>query len=208
MVSSVELACDFPSGCISTQRDRRDLDPQGFTRVRGFIGDRLVQWAGRLGPGSQPPTDLRPTRHEVDLLAAKREFARVVLGMFGTSHSFYPLRFSISRAQVGGQAYDWIDGTAVDGFLIRLSLDRQTHLPVMVSWQAPGLAAGDTLERPLSRRVNVEHLLRFADYKLMNGVRVPMRIEHVVDGSVFEQTTFTEYRINEPIDPTRFEIPR
>jgi len=69
------------------------------------------------------------------LIANKKEFARLALGMFAMSPAAYPVEFSD-----GGQAEspdgkaDVIDVKGEGGFAAKLFIDAQTHLPLMLSW--------------------------------------------------------------------------
>jgi len=69
------------------------------------------------------------------LVANKKEFAKLALGMFAISPSAYPVEFA-----GGGQAEspdgkaDVIDVKGEGGFAAKLFVDAQTHLPLMLSW--------------------------------------------------------------------------
>jgi len=69
------------------------------------------------------------------LVANKKEFAKLALGMFAISPSAYPVEFAD-----GGQAEspdgkaDVIDVKGEGGFAAKLFVDAQTHLPLMLSW--------------------------------------------------------------------------
>jgi hypothetical protein len=69
------------------------------------------------------------------LVANKKEFAKLALGMFATSPAAYPVELAD-----GGQAEspdgkaDVIDVKGDGGFAAKLFIDAQTHLPLMLSW--------------------------------------------------------------------------
>jgi hypothetical protein len=69
------------------------------------------------------------------LVANKKEFAKLALGMFAMSPAAYPVELSD-----GGQAEspdgkaDVIDVKGEGGFAAKLFIDAQTHLPLMLSW--------------------------------------------------------------------------
>jgi hypothetical protein len=50
-----------------------------------------------------------------------------------------------------------------------------------------------------------EQRLFFADYKDVDGLKLPFRIRRAVGAETTEETTFDRYRINAKVDPRRFE---
>jgi hypothetical protein len=50
-----------------------------------------------------------------------------------------------------------------------------------------------------------EQRLFFADYKDVDGLKLPFRIRRAVGSETTEETTFDRYRINAKVDPRRFE---
>ena len=73
----------------------------------------------------------------------KQDFVRLTLGMFAASFSSYPLTFTyVGEAEAPQGRADVIEAKAPPNFTLRLFVNSQTHLPIMVSWQAPGRPGG------------------------------------------------------------------
>jgi hypothetical protein len=53
-----------------------------------------------------------------------------------------------------------------------------------------------------------EHRLYFADYRDVDGIKLPFRLRRGIGTSTTEETTFDRFRINAKIDPRRFEVRR
>jgi len=51
----------------------------------------------------------------------------------------------------------------------------------------------------------VENRLYFADYRETDGVQFPFRLRRAVGPDTIEETTFDRFKINQKIDPRRFE---
>ncbi len=51
----------------------------------------------------------------------------------------------------------------------------------------------------------VEQRLFFADYREVDGLRLPFRIRRAAGAETTEETTFDRFRINARIDPRRFD---
>ena len=92
---------------------------------------------GGMGPGGRPggpPVDPRRMR----LLQVKQDFAKLTLGMFATSFPAYPLTFTLAgQAEAPQGKADVIDIKGEGNLALRLFVNSQTHLPIMVSWTTP-----------------------------------------------------------------------
>jgi hypothetical protein len=51
-----------------------------------------------------------------------------------------------------------------------------------------------------------EQRLYFSDYREIDGIKLPFRLRRGVGTSTTEETTFDRFRINQKIDPRRFEV--
>jgi hypothetical protein len=59
--------------------------------------------------------------------------------------------------------------------------------------------------RSKAQTTPVEHRLYFADYREVDGVRLPFRLRRAMGTETTEETTFDRFRINTRIDPRKFE---
>jgi hypothetical protein len=85
-------------------------------------------------------------------------------------------------------------GPGPANFTVRLFVYRDTHLPIMLSWQA------------MLQGKPVEQRLYYADYREVDGVRWPFRLRRSTGSDTTEETVFDRYRINPKIDPRKFEV--
>jgi len=124
---------------------RRDEFPAQDTgpTTSGFNGDRAVQIPAPLPPvaraGGPPP----PTAQQLELaargrvVAAKQDFARLMLGLFASSYPSHPLTFAyVGQAEAPQGKADVVDVKGPADFAARLFISAETHLPIMLSWQA------------------------------------------------------------------------
>ena len=123
-------------------------------RNSGFNGGQVIDEVDRppslagggvvhlriAGPGGVTDPEKLTAEQKVEfdqkrLVANKKEFAKLALGMFATSPAAYPVELSD-----GGQAEspdgkaDVIDVKGEGGFSAKLFIDAQTHRPLMLSW--------------------------------------------------------------------------
>jgi hypothetical protein len=87
---------------------------------------------GAAPPG--PPPDPRKAR----VTTVKQDFVRLTLGMFAASFSSYPVTFRhIGQAEAPQGKADVLEVKGPGTFLLKLFINSETHLPVMVSWTVP-----------------------------------------------------------------------
>jgi hypothetical protein len=156
-----EISCELPDKFV-----RKDEVPAQDTdlTMTGFRGDDLIQFPqappGRVGGppappgrdtplptgrgGAAPPVDGRgrggppPSPMQQRLASIKQDFARLMLGTFATSFPSYPLTFKYAaQGEAPEGRADILDVTGPANFAARLVVQRDTHLPVMLTWQVP-----------------------------------------------------------------------
>jgi hypothetical protein len=177
-----------------SRRDEIPAQDSGPT-TNGFNGDRLVQIPK---PSSPLPEAAAASR----VIAVKQDFARLMLGLFVSSYSSYPLTFTyFAQAEAPQGKADVLDVKGPSSFAARLFVHAETHLPIMVSWEA-GAPLDGGRGKPAGP---IEHRLYFAEYREVDGLQVPFRIRHAVGPETTEETTFDRVRINARVDPRRFD---
>lgn len=99
-------------------------------------GAMIVRRLETNGPGGPPPTpEAQAQQRERRLGEARKEFARLTLGIFASSFAGYPLTFAYAgKADSPDGTADVLDVSAAGGFKARLFVDTTTRLPLMFSW--------------------------------------------------------------------------
>ena len=175
----------------------------------GFVGDALVLIPRPVPPPPKPGAPARPPGAEEAMLRgrlmnARQDFVRLLLGMFAGSTPAFPLTYSyVGQAEAPQGKADVIDVKGPNNFSARLFIAGDTKLPIMLSWTAPGPGAGGppgAAAKPMP-----EQRLFFADYRDVDGLKLPFRIRRAVGSETTEETTFDRYRINARVDPRRFD---
>lgn len=226
------------------------MGPTSIYRHSGFDGDTVIDWIDSppslAGGGNvvirmnwqsadADSADVTPEqvmeRQARALEVNRQDFARLSLGLFAAAPASYPLDFRHAGvAESPDGRADIIVATGPNGFAVNLFVDATTHLPLMVSWQAPepievvsegGPGEGTRVVRRLeggpgpgastpgmamaSERSLVEHRLVFADYKTFDGgVKLPTRLQRVIAGRTVEETSFERVRVNQRLDGRAF----
>jgi len=148
-----ELALELPDKYLM-RSVMAAMGNMSIYRNTGFNGGQVIEEIDRppslsggmvmirvAGPGGTPtdPEKMTPEQKaEFDqkrLLANKKEFAKIALGMFAASPAAFPLELSDGgQAESADGKADVIDVKGEGGFVARLFIDSQTHLPLMLSW--------------------------------------------------------------------------
>ena len=229
-----EIACELPDKYV--RKDEIPAQESGPTSV-GFSGDNLIQ----VPPQAAPPVQGRPggapapTPEQLDaarrarVIGVKQDFARLVLGMFAASFSGYPLTFSyVGQAEAPQGMADVLEAKGAVNLTMRFFVYRDTHLPVMVTWQgaAPGAGRGSgrapggppgsgpgpgpppAAGAGPAAGMPPENRIYFADYREIDGVKWPFRLRRAIGADTIEETAFDRFRINAKIDPKKFEVSR
>ena len=174
----------------------------------GFAGDALVLIPRPVPPSPRPgmpapPPGAQEAMLRQRLMTARHDFARLMLGMFATSTAAFPLNYSyIGQAEAPQGKADVIEARGPNNFTARLFIAGDTRLPIMLSWLPPGPPPGPPGGPPKSMP---EQRLFFADYRAVDGLKLPFRIRRATGAETTEETTFDRYRINAKVDPRRFD---
>jgi hypothetical protein len=119
---------------------------------------------------------------------------------------------------------DVLDVAGPDGFAVRLFIDRESHLPLMMTYKtriATGgpvrieIAEGGPHPDPAELRARLEKApppptreaemqLRFAEYRQTGAIEFPMLMTWSVDGAVTEEFEVKKFAVNPNLTPDRF----
>lgn len=186
-------------------------------QVRSFGQDRRV-----IDVGDVERTMLMQTR------TAKQQVALYTLGWLLQTPSSVAVEMSyLGVANLEGQQCDAVLVEGQEGFRKILLLDRATRLPAglaVVFYEAMRETViveahafdrrfmRDTYARARQERLarskppqRHEVIWRFLDHTTINGVALPQRVKVTLDGKTIEEITVGEYKVNQPLNPKRFD---
>lgn len=200
----------------------------------GFNGTQLLQIPAPTAPEPRPGMPTPPPGQFENMLkaralTARQDFARLMLGLFAVSTDAYPLTFKyIGQAEAPQGKAHVLEATGEGNFKIKYFVHMETSLPVMVSWTAPARPApsakppassgahtapsaqppapSGATPPPAQASAPPEQRLYFADYRDVDGIKMPFRLRRGIGANTTEETTFDRFRLNQKIDPRRFEV--
>ena len=187
----------------------------------GFSGDALVLIPRPVPPPPRPgmpapPPGAMEAQLRARLMQSQQDFARLMLGMFAGTPASYPVTYSyVGQAEAPQGKADVSDVKGPANFNARLFI-AGNGLPIMLSWQQaagpamrpggpPPPSAPSAPAAPAAPASAPEQRLFFADYKEVDGLKLPFRIRRAAGAETTEETTFDRYRINAKVDPRRFD---
>jgi hypothetical protein len=153
-----EIWCELPDKYL--RRDEVPAQESGPTST-GFNGDALILWPPAYEPASgaaaktpTTPAPAAPTAGAAPaatsappappdprlarVVSIKQDFVRLTLGMFAASFASYPVTFSAAgQAEAPQGRAEVIDVKGAGAFALKLFINSDTHLPIMVSWTTP-----------------------------------------------------------------------
>ena len=62
--------------------------------------------------------------------------------------------------------------------------------------------------RAKAQATPVEYRVYYADYRDVDGVKLPFRLRRAIGADTTEETTFDRFRLNTKIDPRKFAVPK
>jgi hypothetical protein len=88
--------------------------------------------------GQEPTPEQKAKAEQEQARQMRAEMARYVLALLLTPTPDFPVQFNYAgEATADDGSADVIDAAGPDGFAARLFLDKQTHLPLMLTYRAP-----------------------------------------------------------------------
>ena len=182
-----------------------------------------------------PPPGAMEAQLRTRLMQSKQDFARLMLGMFAGTPASIPLTYTYAgQAEAPQGKADVIDVSGPANFKARLVVGGD-GLPIMLTWQQaappmmrpggpgpggpggppPGAGAAPASGPPAvppsiatpgpPSKPAPEQRMFFADYRDVDGLKLPFRIRRAAGSETTEETTFDRYRINVKVDPRRFD---
>jgi hypothetical protein len=156
MTSNLELLLGLPDKYVRSESSNSAM--VSMSNTMGFNGERPIKSAAQAGmpagggmmirmggPGvamgssGEKPTPEQQAQLDKQLVgSARQEISRLMLGWFATAHPSVTVQYSYAgeAESPDGKAFI-IDAKSADGFTARLFIDETTHLPLMVTYQAP-----------------------------------------------------------------------
>lgn len=237
--SDVEIILDLPDKYLRQETSQGGGMMFSGGGLSGFSGARSLQkvQAGgasmgghmviRMGGPGAPAGDsgAKPTPEQIEQMnktlvrSAQIEASRLMLGWFATAHPAANATYSYAgEAESSDSKAYVIDVKNADTMSMRLFIDQQTKLPLMVTYQGPQprvITAGPTAavaadtekqvqEAQRQAPVMADYALYFEEWREADGVKFPFKMRRSMGGTTTEEWTVTKIKVNPKVDQKRF----
>ncbi len=237
MAGDRELSIQFPDKYLVEDA----MNPGGLStaiiNTKGLNGEHA--WMGSSGggggmifrmggPGGQQAT---PEQMEAGLRRLYRnELTRYLLAIIVTPPPNFAVDYKYAgESDVEETHAEVIEITGPDKFSIRVFFDKQTHLPLLLSYRGnkPRImtmtrspdrsvkaedaakhakAESDKLAgEPAPKPEEVDFFIRITDYKKAGGLILPHKLTFLTEAVVSEEFQISKYQVNPQFKPDRFQ---
>jgi hypothetical protein len=159
--------------------------------------------------------------------AQRAEFARSMIAWLLASPGSFPVEFSYAgEGATDKGSFDMVDATGPEDFSVRIFLDKQTHIPALLSYRGvqprmmmktmEGGGSPEDAEKKAKQETEnraselpkpdpVEIQILLSDYKPEGGILLPHKLVKAAGGNTFEEVEITKYKINPSLKPQSFK---
>lgn len=227
-ISSREMTLSvlFPARFLREETMDLPMGGPGPVVMEGFDGEKA--WTHtRQQPGINVVLRMGGPNVTEEMKARRMHemFARYLLAMTLTTQADFPVEFNYGgQAEAPDGKADVLDAKGPGGFAMRVFLDSESHLPLLLSYQAPEQRVITTRriaghgDQPdpdkikaeaaaMPKPAMVEYQVRPSDYKKVGGAMLPHAITWTVAGKVVEEIEVKKYTVNGSLAPEIFRKP-
>jgi hypothetical protein len=194
----------------------------------GGGGNMIIRMGG--GPGGQ---QLTPEQIETGLRRLYRnELTRYLFAILAAPPSSFPVEYKYAgESNVEEATADVIEVTGPDKFAVRIFFDKQTHLPLLLSYRGTKPRIITSFNRSPDRTVKsedaakhareeadkklatepppqpeeVDFFIRVTEYKKVGGLMLPHKLTFLTEADVSEEFQISKYQVNPQFKPDRFQ---
>ena len=204
--------------------------------TRGLNGDKA--WSGNsggggmvfriMGPGGQQASPEQMEEMQRRIYSA--EFSRYLLAMILTPPPALAVEYKyVGESEVEDAQADVIDVSGPDNFAVRVFFDKQSHIPLLLSYRGPKprvmtmtrqAGSGGTPEDMKKAREEamkkmagenppvpeeVDFFIRLTDHKKVGGLMLPHKLTFLTESEVSEEFEISKYQVNPQFKADLFE---
>lgn len=215
-------------GMATSMTNSRALSGADFWTSGGGRGGMVIMMRS---DGKEPTPEQKERAEREQARQLRHEMARYVLALLLTPPESFPLQFAYAgEATADDGSADVIDASGPEGFSARLFLDKQTHLPLMLTYLAPkprvmmmtmqgghgggGGKSPEELRKEAEEKLKaqgeprpeeVEMQVRFSDYRETGGLLLPHHVAVASEGETTEEWEIKSYAVNPQFKADKFQ---
>jgi hypothetical protein len=207
-----------------------------MVNTRGLNGEKA--WSGSSGGGGMifrmgAPGGQQATPEQMETMFRRQyglEFTRYLLAILLMPPRSFAVQYAYAgESDVEDAHAEAIDVNGPDNFAVRLFFDKQTHVPLLLSYRArkprimtsiarPANAgteeavkkAREEVEKKLAAEAatkpeEVDFFIRLTNYKKVNGLLLPHKLTFLTESEVSEEFEVSKYQLNPQFKSDKFQ---
>jgi hypothetical protein len=208
-----------------------------MVNTRGLNGDHA--WMASSGGGGmifmKGPGGAQATPEQMEAAMRKsygNEFTRYLLAILVMPPPSLAVEYKYAgESDVEDAHADVIEVTGPNKFSVRLYFDKQTHLPLLLSYRGIKPRIVTAFNRTTDKNIKVEEamkqakedadkkmaaepaakpeeadfFIRVTEYKKVAGLMLPHKLTYLTDADVSEEFQISKYQVNPQFKPDRFQ---
>ncbi len=215
-----------PGGLSTAMINARGMNGEHAWNASSGGGGAMIF---RIGPGGQ-----QASPEEIEKMLRRQcqiELTRYLLAILATPPASLPLEFKYAgESEVDDAKADVLDVTGPDKFAARLFFDKQSHLPLLLSYRGikprimtmtrsvgSGGNSADALKKaredaekkmaaePDQKPEEVDFFIRLSEHKKSNGLQLPYKLTFLTDTEVSEEFEISKYQVNPQFKADKFQ---
>jgi hypothetical protein len=189
-------------------------------------GGGMVFRIGGPGAAQQSPEELEAMLHN----SHRKEFTRYLLAIMMMPPADFAVEYKYAgESDVEGAQAEVIEVTGPEKFAIRIFFDKQTHLPLLLSYRGvkprimtfnrstadKNVKVEDAIKHAKEEaakanaepapKPEVDFFIRITDYRKANGLMLPYKLTFLTETEVSEEFQISKYQVNPQFKPERFQ---
>jgi hypothetical protein len=205
--------------------------------TRGLNGDKA--WSGNSGGGGgmvfriMGPGGAQASPEQMEEMQRRiysAEFSRYLLAMILTPPPALAVEYKYAgESEVEDAQADVIDVSGPDNFAVRVFFDKQSHIPLLLSYRGPKprimtmtrqagsssraediKKAREEAEKKMTSETpsapeEVDFFIRLTDHKKVGGLLLPYKLTFLTESEVSEEFEISKYQVNPQFKADLFE---
>ena len=215
-----------PGGMSTSMITTRGLNGEhAWNSSSGGGGGMIIKMGGPGGQQATPEQMEAVFRRQYSL-----EFTRYLLAILLTPPPSLAVEYKYAgEADVEDAHADVIDVSGPDKFAVRLFFDKQTHIPLLLSYRGNkprimtafnraerGAKPEETMKKAQedaekkvaaipAKPEEVDFFIRLTDYRKVNGLSLPHKITFLTEADVSEEFQISKYQVNPQFKTDKFQ---
>ena len=237
MAGDREISISLPGKYLVEDSMNAGGHSLAMVNTRGLNGERAWNASSggggmviRMGPGGGQQAS--PEQIEAGLRRAfSAEFSRYLLAMILTPPASLAVEYKYAgESDVEDAQADVIDVTAAGNFNVRIFFDKNSHLPLLLSYRGPkprimtmsrppggGNLKPEDVKKEREEALKkmqaetppvpeeVDFYIRLTDHKKVGGLMLPHKFTFLTENEVSEEFEIVKYQLNPQFKADRFE---